>query len=67
MDNNDGRAIFTEDMKATHTILIPNMLPMHFKMIGRILDKYGYHCELLETTGQSIVDSGLKYVHNDTC
>ena len=24
---------FTKDMIATHTILVPTMLPMHFKMI----------------------------------
>ena len=28
---------FTEDMKATHTILVPNMLPMHFKIIGKVM------------------------------
>ena len=64
---NDGTAIFTDDMRATHTILIPNMLPMHFKMLCRIFGQYGYRCELLETTGRNIVDCGLKYVHNDTC
>ena len=64
---NDGRAIFTDDMRATHTILIPNMLPMHFKLLIRIFGHYGYNCELLETTGRSIADCGLKYVHNDTC
>ena len=64
---NDGLAVFTEEMRATHTILIPNMLPMHFKMMIRIFHSYGYNCELLETTGRSIADCGLKYVHNDTC
>ena len=43
--------IFTEEMKSTHTILVPNMLPMHFKMMIRIFHSYGYNCELLETTG----------------
>ena len=64
---NDGMAMFTEEMRATHTILIPNMLPMHFKMMIRIFGAYGYNCELLETTGRAIADCGLKYVHNDTC
>ena len=58
---------FTEDMKATHTILVPNMLPMHFKIIGKVMEKVGYHVELLETSGQRIAETGLKYVHNDTC
>jgi len=63
----DGMAVFTEEMRSTHTILVPNMLPMHFRMMIRIFKKYGYNCELLETTGRSIADCGLKYVHNDTC
>lgn len=58
---------FTEEMKKTHTILIPNMLPIHFKLIQRILQNDGYNLELLETTGPHIAETGLKYVHNDTC
>ena len=67
IERNDGTAVFTEEMRATHTILIPNMLPMHFKMMIRIFKEYGYNCELLETTGHRIAECGLKYVHNDTC
>ncbi len=58
---------FTKEMKKTHTILVPNMLPMHFKLIVRILRNYGYNAELLETSGTKIKETGLKYVHNDTC
>ena len=58
---------FTKEMKKTHTILIPNMLPMHFKMIMAVMKTYGYDCRLLETSGPSVVEAGLKYVHNDTC
>lgn len=54
-------------MKRDYTILIPNMLPMHFKFIVRVLENYGYKAELLETSGKQIGDVGLKYVHNDTC
>ena len=58
---------FTKEMKDTHTILIPNMLPIHFKLVCRVLNNYGYKTELLTTTGASIAETGLKYVHNDTC
>ncbi len=58
---------FTEEMKRDYTILVPNMLPMHFKMILEILGCYGYRMELLETTDRAISECGLKYVHNDTC
>lgn len=59
--------IFTKSMKKDYTILIPNMLPVHFKLIGKIMNNYGYNVELLETTGNQIADAGLKSVHNDTC
>ncbi len=58
---------FTEQMKKEYTILVPNMLPMHFKMIMRVLGNYGYNMELLETEGKHIAEKGLRYVHNDTC
>ena len=42
---------FTKEMKKDYTILIPTMLPMHFKMIISVLKTYGYKAELLETQG----------------
>ena len=60
-------AVFTPEMKETHTILIPDMLPVHFKLISSILNQYGYKTELLRNDGRSVVDEGLKHVHNDTC
>lgn len=58
---------FTEEMKREYTILVPTMLPMHFKMIISVLSTYGYKMELLEDSGPEISACGLKYVHNDTC
>ena len=58
---------FTKEMKKDYTILVPNMLPVHFKLISKIFISYGYKVEVLNTTGKYISDTGLKYVHNDTC
>ena len=58
---------FTEDMIKDYTILVPNMLPMHFKLMMRIFETYGYHMELLQSSGHNIAETGLKYTHNDTC
>ena len=66
-DKEKGYVVFTKEMKETHTILVPNMLPMHFKIIGKVMEKVGYQVELLETSGPQIAETGLKYVHNDTC
>ena len=59
--------IFTEEMKKDYTILVPTMLPRHFKIMIGIMRSYGYKAELLENMGQNVITEGLKYVHNDTC
>lgn len=61
------RVSFTEDMRRDYTILVPNMLPVQLGLICRLMKGYGYKLELLDTQGQSIIDQGLKNVHNDTC
>lgn len=60
-------AKFTEDMIKTHTILVPDMLPIHFKLIISIFEAEGYKMELLQNSSRSVVDEGLKNVHNDAC
>lgn len=62
-----GRIIFTEEMKRTHTILVPMMLPIHFKLLQRVFRSEGYNIEVLTGQSEEIVDIGLKYTHNDTC
>lgn len=59
--------VFTEEMKKDYTILIPTMLPRHFKIMIGIMKSYGYKAELLENMGPGVITEGLKYVHNDTC
>jgi predicted nucleotide-binding protein (sugar kinase/HSP70/actin superfamily) len=59
--------VFTEEMKSTHTILIPDMLPIHFTLFTKVFGSYGYNMELLTTSTRTVIDEGLKNVHNDTC
>lgn len=61
------RVLFTEDMRRTHTILVPDMLPHHFRMLAAIMNEYGYRVEMLENRGVGVTENGLKYVHNDSC
>ena len=61
------KTVFTEDMKKDYTILIPDMLPIHFKLIIKIYEKYGYHMELLQNNSRNVIDEGLKNTHNDAC
>lgn len=67
MATNEMYAEFTKEMKETHTILIPNALPVHFSLMGSILEEAGYKIEFLNYSGRKVIDTGLKYVHNDAC
>lgn len=62
-----GRIIFTKKMKKTYTLLFPMMAPIHFKMLAKMFNHYGYKAELLETTSPEIAQTGLKYIQNDMC
>lgn len=59
--------VFTPAMKATHTILIPDMLPWHFDLLVHVMQRSGYRVEVLHNEGRAVIDEGLKHVHNDTC
>lgn len=61
------RVEFTKEMRKEYTILIPDMIPVHFKLLRNIFTLHGYRVGLLKNTGRKVVDTGLKYVHNDTC
>lgn len=54
-------------MKRDYTILVPTMLPIHFKLISNVMVSYGYKIDFLEDVDGNIKESGLRYVHNDTC
>ena len=62
-----GRLLFTQEMKQEYTLLMPQMLPVHFGMMRKMLECEGYKVDMLTTNHRGIVDEGLKYVHNDTC
>ena len=60
-------AKFLPEMKKTHRILVPSMLPIHFKLLTPIFAKSGYQIEVLQNEGDSVREAGLSHVHNDTC
>ena len=62
-----GRLLFTEEMREEYTLLMPMMLPTTFPLLEKLLELSGYKVDLLESTHRGIIDTGLKYVHNDTC
>ncbi len=54
-------------MKATHTILVPDMLPWHFDLLVEVMRREGYRVDVLKNEGREVIDEGLKHVHNDAC
>ena len=52
---------------AINTILAPMMLPIHFEIYEKILRKHGYNLVVLKNSSPTMIEEGLKYVHNDTC
>ncbi|MDF2484177.1 MAG: hypothetical protein K0R46_345 [Herbinix sp.] len=62
-----GQPVFTKEMKYTHTILAPQMAPIHFELVQAAARACGYRMEVLPAVDKSAVDEGLKYVNNDAC
>ncbi len=62
-----GRIVFTEEMKKNHTILCPQMSPIHFEFIEPVFRSEGYQLELLPQVDREAVEEGLRYVNNDAC
>ena len=58
---------FTAEMRDKYTILVPNMLPVHWKMMQKVFQVNGYKVDVLNNQGPHIAQLGLQYVHNDTC
>ncbi len=67
MENKQQYIPFTEEMKKEYTILAPNMLPLHFELLIRVMKQYGYNIKLLRNGGHELAELGVRYVHNDTC
>ncbi|KZL92744.1 2-hydroxyacyl-CoA dehydratase [Clostridium magnum] len=65
--NNNPKIVFTKKMKKNHTILAPQMSPIHFQFIEEAFKASGYNVEVLPSVDRAAVDEGLKSVNNDAC
>ena len=59
--------VFTKEMKGRHTILAPQMAPIHFDLLEEAAQSSGYKLEVLPAVDKNAVVEGLKYVNNDSC
>ena len=62
-----NRVKFTEEEKAKHTIIFPQMSPTHFGLFEAVLRNNGYKAALLENVSAEDIEAGLKSVNNDAC
>jgi len=58
---------FTKEMKKKHTILCPQLSPIHWQFLEAAIKAEGYNIEVLPSVDRKAVEEGLKYVNNDAC
>ncbi len=61
------RVIFTEEMRKTYNVLIPQMTPIHFDIIAPAMKSCGLNIVELPQPTRDTINIGLKYVNNDAC
>lgn len=61
------KIVFTKEMKQRHTILAPQMSPIHFQFLEPAFRTAGYNIEVLPKADTASIEEGLKYVNNDAC
>lgn len=59
--------VFTKEMRTTRTIIVPQMAPIHFALAENMFRGAGYNCYVLPTVSAKDIETGLKYVNNDSC
>lgn len=61
------KVLFTPEMKKRHTIVAPQMSPIHFQFLEVGFKKAGYNLVIAPMPDKEAINEGLKYVHNDAC
>ena len=61
-------ASFTKEMREDGwEILAPQMAPIQFRLLEPVLQRAGLNVRVLEHTNRETMETGLKYVNNDSC
>ena len=61
------RKVFTAKMREDHTILCPQMAPLHFDILKEAFTSSGYNLVVMPGNDNECIEIGLKYVNNDAC
>jgi len=62
-----SRKIFTRKMRDKHTLICPQMAPLHFDIIKEAFGSEGYNMVVMPAIDRACIETGLKYVNNDAC
>jgi predicted CoA-substrate-specific enzyme activase len=66
-DSTYDNPAFTKGNRKKHTILAPQLSPIHFELIQEAARASKYNLVVLPEIDQAAVEEGLKYVNNDAC
>lgn len=58
---------YFKEVDKKHTLLFPDMSPVHMPLFESILNSEGYKAVYLKDSSDETVSTGLKYVNNDAC
>ncbi len=61
------RKMFTKEMREKHTLVCPQMAPIHWQFLPDAFNPTGYNFAVIEEVTKEDIDVGLKYVNNDAC
>ena len=64
---NERKRFFHDLAKGGYTILVPDMCPIQFRLLAKIVELDGYKLKIISPEGRQAKDLGLTYVHNDSC
>ena len=63
----DYKKNYFKESEMKHTILFPDMTEYHMPLFESVLKSEGYNAVYLRETNDDVVETGLKYVNNDSC
>ncbi len=60
-------SLVLKELRSKYTILAPQMAPIHFALLQEAIRSEGYLLEILPKVDKEDIETGLKYVNNDSC
>ena len=61
------KEFFSRLAREHYTILVPDMCPIQFHLLAKVVELDGYKLKVISPIGREAKDCGLSFVHNDSC